>query len=190
MADKSDSYSTTCNQYHTILGQQASTTGNVYGLYDGAGGVYERLMGNLLSTASPATCTANNSGDALQSLYMAICPPSDYINTYKTSVAGGLFGTKPAWSTSDYEAYYNTDVCTFATCGGHANYETTTVQSISSDRQSWGSSRSGFVYSGHPWIFRGGATTNASSDAGLFYSIGGAGGPSVGAGFRVVLSAF
>jgi hypothetical protein len=183
VADKSDSYNATCNQYYTALGQQASTTGNVYGLYDGAGGVYEYVMGNRLSTASPATCTPGST------TYMATCPPNDYINTYKTSVAGGLFGTKPAWSTSSSEYYYDFDVCTFATCGGQANYETTTVRSVSSSTQSWGADVSYFVYSSLPWFLRGGYA-DGGSGAGLFRSSIDTGSANDDGGFRVVLSAF
>lgn len=36
---------TGCNQYQTANGQQASTTGNVYGIYDMAGGAREYVMG-------------------------------------------------------------------------------------------------------------------------------------------------
>jgi uncharacterized protein (TIGR02145 family) len=36
---------TSCNQYHTVNGQQASTTGNVYGVYDMNGGAYDYVMG-------------------------------------------------------------------------------------------------------------------------------------------------
>ena len=36
-----------CNSYTTTLGQSASTTGNVYGVYDMSGGAFEYTMGNL-----------------------------------------------------------------------------------------------------------------------------------------------
>ena len=38
----------TCNSYTTALGQSASTTGNVYGVYDMSGGAYEYMMGNIV----------------------------------------------------------------------------------------------------------------------------------------------
>ena len=38
----------TCNSYTTTLGQSASTTGNVYGVYDMSGGAYESMMGNMV----------------------------------------------------------------------------------------------------------------------------------------------
>ena len=36
----------TKNTYQTALGQAASTTGNIYGIYDAAGGAHEYVMGN------------------------------------------------------------------------------------------------------------------------------------------------
>ena len=38
--------STSCNSYNTELGKNASTTGNIYGVYDMSGGSFEYLMGN------------------------------------------------------------------------------------------------------------------------------------------------
>ena len=41
----------TCNAYNTALGQSASTTGNVYGVYDMSGGAYEYVMGNMVNSS-------------------------------------------------------------------------------------------------------------------------------------------
>ena len=41
----------TCNSYTTTLGQSASTTGNVYGIYDMRGGAYEYVMGNMVNSS-------------------------------------------------------------------------------------------------------------------------------------------
>ena len=37
---------TTCTEYHTENGQYASTTHNIYGVYDMSGGAWDRVMGN------------------------------------------------------------------------------------------------------------------------------------------------
>ena len=52
-----------CKAYNTTLGQTASTTGNIYGVYDMSGGAYEYVMGNM-SSASGTTYTyrAYNAG--------------------------------------------------------------------------------------------------------------------------------
>ena len=41
----------TCNSYTTALGQSASTTGNVYGVYDMSGGSREYVMGNMVNSS-------------------------------------------------------------------------------------------------------------------------------------------
>ena len=41
--------STTCNSYNTENGMKASTTGNIYGIYDMSGGSSEYVMGNIVS---------------------------------------------------------------------------------------------------------------------------------------------
>ena len=43
------SSSTTCNAYNTTTGMLASTTGNIYGVYDMSGGSHEYTMGNMIS---------------------------------------------------------------------------------------------------------------------------------------------
>ena len=40
--------STTCNEWNTATGVNASTTGNIYGIYDMSGGAWEYVMGNMV----------------------------------------------------------------------------------------------------------------------------------------------
>ena len=58
--------STTCNAYNTTLGQLASTTGNIYGVYDMSGGAWEYTMANSVSIDGKEMLTgfniSNNSG--------------------------------------------------------------------------------------------------------------------------------
>ena len=44
--------STTCNKYNTTTGMLASTTGNIYGVYDMSGGAYEYVMGNMKNSSN------------------------------------------------------------------------------------------------------------------------------------------
>jgi hypothetical protein len=162
---------TSANVYNGTNGIHASTTDNVYGIYDMSGGSLEYVMGNRNNTAG-------SSG-------FSPLPDAKYYNNYPVPP----FGTKPAWSTSNTEYYYSFDICTFATCGGQANYETTTVQSVSSATQSWGSDNSDFVGSSYPWFLRGGGAY-AGSGAGLFNSGIYTGDAVSSSGFRAVLSAF
>ena len=148
----------TTHAYNQSLGVKASTTNNVYGVYDMAGGMEEHVMGSGGSGVA-TTGTSNTHGTS-----KAILAP--YVDTYAKDKG---FGTKPFWSSSSDELYYNNDVCTWATCGGQALHETKTGQSVSSDISSWGSDSNAFVNSkgGAPWFLRGG-DTNKSSSAGVF----------------------
>jgi len=51
-------YSDTCDTYTTANGLQASTTGNITGIYDMVGGAYEYVMGVLNKTASQSGISA------------------------------------------------------------------------------------------------------------------------------------
>lgn len=48
--------------YYTSNGQQASTTANVYGIYDMNGGAWDRLMGGMYTSASKRYVEAGHSG--------------------------------------------------------------------------------------------------------------------------------
>ncbi|MDR2336673.1 MAG: hypothetical protein LBE03_01045, partial [Candidatus Nomurabacteria bacterium] len=163
---------TTSRAYHGTLGQLASSTNNVYGIYDIAGGAWEYVMGNFNSTQN--------------STAMAVMPNANYFNNY-TTVAG--FGTQPSWSSSSSSYYYNNDVCTWATCGGHALHETKIQQSVSSTYQSWGSDYSDFVLSSDPWFIRSGDSAS-SSVAGVFMSNDDNGNGNDRIVFRVVAGSF
>jgi hypothetical protein len=94
---------------------------------------------------------------------MATMPQTRYLNIYYV----GPFGIKPASSTSSSEGFYNFDVCNFKLCGGQANYETTTAQSVSLSDQSWNLDVSYIIPSGSYWSSRGALYGNGSA-AGLF----------------------
>ena len=47
-AEAGSASSTTCNEYNTELGKGASTTGNIYGVYDMSGGAWEYTMANMV----------------------------------------------------------------------------------------------------------------------------------------------
>ena len=150
---------TACSQdltraYNGSLGVLSSTTNNgssdtgqgVYGVYGLSGGAGEYVMGN--RTTDP------NKTYNYSSTYMKESAVPPYVDLY-VATPKGPFGSKPSWSSSSSKNRYNYDVCTFETCGGTATYETTTVQSVSSNGQSWGGSGSTFVTSGYMWSSRG-----------------------------------
>ena len=90
-------YNTNTRSSTRSLNKVASTTGNIYGVYDMSGGAYEYVMGNYNSTAG-------SSG-------FETFPDSKYYDVYSSDVFTGNYTT-------------NISLCTLATCGGHALNET------------------------------------------------------------------
>ena len=143
-------YGTNTQSSTRELNKVASTTGNIYGVYDMAGGAWEYIMGNFNSTAG-------NSG-------FSTFPNDKYINLYSSSIFTGTNST-------------NNSLCTLATCGGQALYET----------KGWYHDSSYFVISSTPWFRRGGSY-NAGTGAGIFNSNSYSGTNNVLYGFRVALA--
>ena len=178
------------HSYIGNIGQLASTTNNVYGIYDMSGGASEYVMGNLTGYDDQSETTGWDSYTRYP-----IKPP--YVDLYKESPYGnftsGLSGSAAnnpvAWSNTSSESNWNNDVCTWGTCGGHALHETKQYQSVSGSSQSWGRDYSRFVNSDYRWFLRGGYAYSGSY-AGLFNldnNLGGRGGNHCG--FRSVLLA-
>lgn len=140
------------NEYHTEIGQKASTTHNIYGVYDMSGGSWE-------STASYVDNGHENLATHGQSILNAA---PKYKNIYEVG------------ATDTRENNYNANKAIF----GDAVYETS-LNDLGST--SWYKSYSFVAYSSVPWFLRGGAhynTTNAgifnfdSGDGGAFDSSG------------------
>ncbi len=162
-------YTTTCaggddsGAYHTAIGQQASTTGNTYGLYDMSRGNWELTLGNY-------------NGNLGQSGFSSL-PGAKYLEVY----------TKPPFEDSGW--YENMGHCTYATCGGRAIHETKTVQVVTTNTESWNTDSSLFAVASYPWMMRGGAS-DSGSFTGLFATDAWSGREFISHGFRVVQSRF
>jgi hypothetical protein len=154
-------YNDSPQAYDGAIGVHASTTDNVYGVYDMSGGNYDHVMGNY--------------GDTVGSSGFASMPAAGYYNSYPSSIF-----------TSG--ARDNNNLCTWDTCGGHALHETKTQDPVTSNTGSWNADVSDFVYSSNPWFRRGGFS-NWSSGVGLFYHYYSNGGASDYDGFRVSIYA-
>ena len=146
--------------YNGTLGQLASTTNNVYGIYDMSGGGWEYV-------AASYSDNLNNSNTNSYFGYNVAHPP--YVNTYNIT---------------------NLNSCTFNTCGGQALYETNNGTGDGSGSNQWNGQylyMNSFA-SSYPWFYRGGYG-NDGSDAGLFYANDNDGNASYGNGvaFRVAL---
>ena len=150
-------------KYNTANGQLASTTNNIYGVYDMAGGAREYVMGGY----------TNNASQSMTDRYLGFAVKPPYVDLYVDPPFNGDVDT-------------NNNLCTWATCGGHALYETKNVQSVSQYSQSWGGGYPYFVDSGYPWFRRGGAASDGA-DPGLFFSDHDDGSTGSSYGFRVAL---
>ena len=158
------SSSSTTNTYNTSKGMLASTTGNIYGVYDLSGGAWEYTAGwNTLSSSSGLT----SYGKAID-------------GTVYFSQNGASERTKTAYSNGS-DDYYGEKVKTVCRSGDGIK-ETW----ISSDR-SWFNDYSDFVGSSDPFSLRGGGYFDGDS-AGVFGSGNGSGGAYSGGSFRAVLA--
>ena len=136
------------HQYQSKIGQLASTTGNVYGVYDMAGGADELVA-----------AVRTNMYNQAPSFNITYAPTRPYVDLYEKSA--GFGNKKPSWSwSSGAEAAWNNEVCTWETCGGHALVETTNRQVMYRNQGSWGNGDASFAYlEGNrgdlPWFERG-----------------------------------
>jgi hypothetical protein len=156
-------YNNSNQAYHGTIGVHASTTDNVYGIYDMSGGNFEYVMGNYDNIISSSGFSA--------------LPDGKYFNNYPSNV----------FTSNGY--YTNNNQCTFQTCGGQALHEIKTAQPISGGSQSWGGDNSYFVYSSYPWFGRGGNGNNAAN-AGLWSANNVNGSANINYGWRAVASAY
>ena len=160
-ASSSDS---TTNTYNTSKGMKASTTGNIYGVYDLSGGAWE-YTANWDTLSSSSWLTSN--GKAVD-------------GTVYFSKGGSSDRTKTAYS-NDTNDYYGEKVKTVCRSGDGIK-ETW----ISSNR-SWFNDYSYFVGSSNPFSLRGGSY-GSEDYAGVFYSGSYYGNAYSGGSFRAVLA--
>ena len=149
----------TTTDYTSTQGVKASTTGNVYGVYDMSGGAWEYVAGYV-----------NNGHSNLTS--------------YGSSLVNGDAKTKNVYSkaSSDNSTNnYNANSSKY----GDAVYETSANGSTSNG--SWHGDYSSFPSTRYPFLLRGGGYDNGT-DAGVFYFIGHYGISDGGYSFRPVLA--
>jgi len=119
--------STTCNEYNTEIGMNASTTGNITGVYDMSGGANDAVMAFVETTAGGAL-TYGSSGFTNTSTATTYMPyGSKYFDLYN-------YGT-----TATDQVAYNRMIL------GDATGET----------RAWYTDRVGMIYSSNPFSIRG-----------------------------------
>ena len=155
-----DIYKNTYYRYYTENGQKASTTRNIYGIYDMSGGAFE-YVANYLEKNTSSTYVNN---------FLKLD------NKYQTSYLGSNSGNSSDSITKNYESN--------STKYGDALWETS---GGCTDQLSWNRNSSRFPYFDSSFFTRGGYYYN-TYDAGLFAFNNGYGGNNYyGSSFRVVL---
>ena len=144
--------SSNCNNYMTTTGMLASTTGNVYGIYDMSGGEYEYVMGNMVSndgsTMMSGDSSVSNSG------YNGILYNKGNNSIYNEGI---VYPESKYYDRYPYSAY--------STLGnrGHLGDATSEVNL----NRGWYDDSMYFVNLGNSWTVRGGNYLSDSS-AGIF----------------------
>ena len=134
---------TTCNQYNTANGLQASTTGTIYGIYDMSGGAYEYVMGNMNDSSGQFYSASSGFGTAPDSKYY----DSYVYDTSSTTHARGKLGDATR------------ETMRFGFGGGGTG--------------AWYSDNSNLPFSTSPWLMRGGhasTTTIAGAFASSYFT--------------------
>ena len=149
-----------CNQYATALGVNASTTGNIYGIYDMVGGAYEMVMGAQFLSGNTVIATSS-SGFGAGVLDQAGMTP--YIDKY-------IYGTT-----------YNNPAAYARSKLGDAMGEVV----FAVDR-SWDGDYARMPYSSSPWIMRGELRSSGSITGIMSYRYF-AGAASTNNSFRIVI---
>ena len=150
----STSSGATCNSYTTTLGQSASTTGNVYGVYDMSGGAYEYMMGNMVYSNGQQMSgysTSNNYNSAFTGILYD--GGTSFTGTY-------AFPSKRYYDKYSYGAS-NTEY-TRGKLG-----DATKEMAPTGTSGNWYGDYAEFVYSNRPWVLRGGDYTSGAN-AGAF----------------------
>ncbi len=100
---------TSCNQWNSLKGVNASTTGNIYGIYDMSGGAYEYVMGNYKKTVSNSEIDFNSIESKYYDLYTG------------TSISYGKLGdaTKETQGWNSDSAYFVFSIIPWFARGGY-----------------------------------------------------------------------
>ena len=158
-----DDYDNTCRTYSSVgRGLTTSTTQNVYGVYDLAGGASEFV---LASYTTSSVCPSD--------IYWAAGAPSaGWCDVYKSSDG---FATVTAWGAGMTRMH----MCSFNTCGGQALYEVLINRTPISTFPglNWDNDQMIFVDPASPWFTRGmqsnisGSYANRGDRAGIWSSL-------------------
>ena len=155
-ASAGSSESATCNSYETELGKLASTTGNIYGVYDMSGGAMDYIMGNIVSSDGSTMMSGNSSSS----------------NSGYTGIIydGGNYTTYTGTYSYPEDKYY--DKYSFGTSTSQrirSKLGDAIKEVYNTSNYGWYSDNSNLAVYYGPWFNRGGVYA-FGSNAGAFYS--------------------
>ena len=157
------------------MGTGASTTGNIYGVYDMSGGAYEYVMGNMKANGNTQQQSGYQNTNNNNSGFTGI-------NYDGTSVSGLAYPAAKYYDTYNYSTS-NSDHST-RYIPGDATYE---VSPGDGKNNGWYSDYAYFVSTGNPWFVRGGDFSGTAA-AGVFGFGRDSGGAIIFYSFRLVLA--
>ena len=153
----STSSGATCNVYTTALGQSASTTENVYGVYDMSGGSYEYMMGNMVYSNGQQMSGYSTSSN-LNSAFTGILYDggTSFTGTYafpsKRYYDKYSYGTSPTEYTRGKLGDATKEMAPTGTSGN------------------WYEDYASFVYALNLWVLRGGYYGNGANAGAFFFN--------------------
>ena len=138
--------------YDTENGMKASTTGNITGVYDLCGGVWERTAGYISNGNSQLTNTgvSNGSSGGLMGA-TSEANPNGYLTLSTRDYTVYPYSSSSDGSSNNYNTYKGLLTSTYGY--GDAILETSILGSSSSG--SWNNDYSNFVYTSSPFFERG-----------------------------------
>ena len=161
----STSSGSTCNAYNTTLGQSASTTGNIYGIYDMSGGSYEYLMENIVSPDGNTMMSGNRANTSYPNYHSGYSG----ILYYKGTTSDGYGSYTGTYEYPDIKYYDKYSFNTSSTTRGRSKLGDAIKEVYNISAYGWYSDYSYLARSIYPWVHRGGYY-NDGSNAGVFNS--------------------
>ena len=166
----------TCNGYTTTLGQSASTTGNVSGVYDMSGGAQEYMMGNVAySNGQPMSgnSTSYNSNSAFTGILYA---------------GGTTFTGTYAYPSKKYYDKYSYGTSSSEYTRGKLG-DATKEMAPTGTSGNWYGDYAYFPGGSSPWFFRGGFYGNGALAGAFYFSNSYGGANTIGSARAVFLGA-
>jgi len=164
-SEGSTSSGSTCNAYNTTLGQSASTTGNIYGVYDMSGGAYDYVMGNIVSPDGETMMSGNRAYTSSPNYHSGYSGILYYDDT--TAAGYGSYTGTYNYPENKYYDKYSFNISSLTR--GRSKLGDGIKEVLKTSSYGWYSDNSHLANGDSPWLYRGG-DYGYGSFAGVFSS--------------------